>query len=94
LPFRATDPATNAPLSGLKDIRVLIFQAGGNWNQREWAQAEREGAYHVTFTVPQPGAYFVSFESALAGARLHKLAQIVLHAGTPDAAFPDKQSNR
>ena len=67
--FALSDAATQARLADLKDVIVLVSQAGGNWNQRLTAAHAGEGVYEARFTAPQPGIYrlIVTIPSAKVG---------------------------
>ena len=59
LGFKLTDPATGAPVEGLKDLQVLVFEPPGVWQQRQWATEVRKGEYEVTQVFPREGLYNV-----------------------------------
>jgi hypothetical protein len=86
---RLTDPASGAPKTGLKDVRVLTFLSPGVWQQRHWAEELGEGRYQITFKPPEPGVYFVFLEVASAGMPLQKSPFLVLQAkARSEAAAP------
>jgi YVTN family beta-propeller protein len=55
--FRVTDKQTNEPVTGLRDM-VIVIMAPGNWHDRQVAKEEGDGVYSVTVTPPQAGVYF------------------------------------
>ena len=59
LRFKLTDPATGQPLKGLKDVRVLVFEPPGVWQQRQWAKEIGEGVYEVMQVFPRAALYDV-----------------------------------
>ncbi|MBZ5537782.1 MAG: hypothetical protein LAO31_17645 [Acidobacteriia bacterium] len=88
LQFKAIDPTTRQPRTGLRDLGVLILLAPGTWQKREWASAVSEGLYEVTFVVPQTGVYYVFFECPSLGARYQDLPQLILQAIQDKKPFP------
>ncbi len=79
LRFLVTNPRTDEPRAGLKDLGVLTFNSRG-WQKRQWARAVGDGIYEITFTPPKPGAYFVSFQCPSLKVRLNQLPPLILHA--------------
>jgi YVTN family beta-propeller protein len=59
LRFRALDPSTGDPVSGLADLTVLTVLAPGVWHDRRPAEEIGEGEYRLSFTPPRPGVYYV-----------------------------------
>lgn len=59
LRFKLTDPVTKQPLTGVKDVRVMVFEPPGVWQQRQWAREIGGGVYEVKQTFPQVGLYKV-----------------------------------
>jgi DNA-binding beta-propeller fold protein YncE len=55
--FRVTDKQTNEPITGLRDM-VIVIMAPGNWHERQIAKEEGDGVYSVTVTPPQAGVYY------------------------------------
>lgn len=80
LQLKATDPTTNQPKMGLKDVHVLISLAPGTWQNRDWAQSIGDGIYEVTFTVLQPGVYYIFFECPSLRVRFNQLPYLILQA--------------
>lgn len=60
--FRVIDPETRKPREDVRDLRALAFLTSG-WQQRLAAAGAGEGVYSLKFTVPEPGIYYVFFES-------------------------------
>ena len=52
LRFRITDSISKQPVSGLKDVQVLIFEPPGIWQQRQWAREVGDGVYEITRPSP------------------------------------------
>ena len=67
LRFRIKDTATGAPLAGLKDVQVLVFEPPGIWQQRQWAKDLGGGLYEVEQTFPHASMFSVMFSVASRG---------------------------
>jgi YVTN family beta-propeller protein len=87
LRFRVTDAASDQPKADLKDVGVLVFLAPGIWQQRELAKPLGGGVYEVSFALPEPGVYYVFFQSPSLGVRFNQLPFLTLQA-TPAADAP------
>jgi YVTN family beta-propeller protein len=61
LRFKITDSVTKQPLTGLKDVRVLVFEPPGVWQQRQLAGEVGGGLYEVMQTFTHAGNYYVMF---------------------------------
>jgi YVTN family beta-propeller protein len=77
--LRLTRPATKAPCTGLRDVVIVIFTAGG-WQIRPIGQDEGDGVYSAEFTAPEPGAYYVSVGCQSIGLARNRAEPIILHA--------------
>jgi YVTN family beta-propeller protein len=55
--FRVTDKQTTDPVTGLRDL-VIVIMAPGNWHERQLAKEEGEGVYSVVLTPPKAGVYY------------------------------------
>ena len=55
--FRVADKQTNAPVTGLRDM-VIVIMAPGNWHARQVAREEGNGVYSVAVAPPQAGVYY------------------------------------
>ncbi|HEV2840855.1 MAG TPA: YncE family protein [Chthoniobacterales bacterium] len=55
--FRVTDKKTSEPVTGLRDL-VIVIMAPGNWHARQIAKEEGDGVYSVTVAPPQAGVYY------------------------------------
>lgn len=73
LRFRLKDTATGAPVKGLTDVQVLVFEPPGIWQQRQWAKEVGEGVYEVTQTFPRAGLFSVMFRVASRGVEYRHL---------------------
>ena len=65
--FRVTDSNSHQPRADIDDLRVLVFQAPGIWQQRYWARKVGDGLYEISFVPPQAGVYYAYFESLSLG---------------------------
>ena len=63
LRFKVIDEKSGAPKVNVQDITVLVFLAPGIWQQREPAKASADGVYEMNFVPPEPGVYYVFFQS-------------------------------
>ena len=88
LRFKLTDPATNEPKSGIRDVRVLTFLLPGTWQKRQWAESVGDGVYESEVTAPQTGVYYVFFECPSLNVSYIQLPYLVLQA--LDATPADK----
>lgn len=59
LRFRITDVTTKQPITGLNDLRVLVFEPPGIWQQRQVGKEIGAGVYEVTQTFPHSGFFNV-----------------------------------
>lgn len=87
--FKLTDPASGAPRTGLRDVRMLTFLAPGLWQQRQSAAEMGQGVYEIHFKPPQEGIYYVFVEVASAGLSFQKSPYMVVTAET--RAIPASQ---
>lgn len=55
--FRVTDKKTSEPVTGLRDL-VIMIMAPGNWHERQVAKEDGDGIYSVTVAPPQAGVYY------------------------------------
>lgn len=86
LRFKITEAGSSRPQAELKDMGVLIFLAPGIWQHRAWAKPVGGGVYEVSFVPPQPGVYYIHFQSPSLGVRFHQLPFLTLHATQEDRA--------
>jgi YVTN family beta-propeller protein len=59
LRFKLTDPSTGKPIEGVENVRVLVFEPPGIWQERQWARAVESGIYEVAQIFPRAGLYHV-----------------------------------
>ena len=67
LRFQIKDATTGAPVAGLGDVQVLVFQPPGIWQQRQWAKHLGGGVYEVTQTFPHSSMFSVMYSIASRG---------------------------
>jgi YVTN family beta-propeller protein len=63
LRFKVLDEKSGAPKVNVPDVTVLVFLAPGIWQQRETAKPSAGGVYEMNFVPPEPGVYYVFFQS-------------------------------
>jgi hypothetical protein len=59
LRLKITDSSSGAPITGLKDVQVLVFEPPGIWQQRQWAREVGDGVYEVIQNFPREALYHV-----------------------------------
>jgi YVTN family beta-propeller protein len=67
LRFKITDAVTKQPVTGLTDLRVLVFEPPGVWQQRQLGKEIGGGVYEVTQTFPRAGVFNVMVAVASRG---------------------------
>lgn len=67
LRFRITDATTKQPVTGLNDLRVLVFEPPGIWQQRQIGKEISGGVYEVTQVFPHTGIFNVMVAVASRG---------------------------
>jgi YVTN family beta-propeller protein len=77
--IRLTKPSTKAACTGLRDVVITIFTAGG-WQARPVGQDEGDGVYSAEFTPPEPGAYYVHAACRSIGLAINQSGPIILQA--------------
>lgn len=55
--FRVTDKQTHQPVTGVRDL-VIVIMAPGNWHERQVAKEDGDGVYSVAVTPPKAGVYY------------------------------------
>jgi YVTN family beta-propeller protein len=55
--FRVANKETNEPISGLRDM-VIMVMTPGNWHERQVAKEEEKGIYTVAMSPPKAGVYY------------------------------------
>jgi YVTN family beta-propeller protein len=80
LRFKVTDSLSNEPKVDLADIGVLVFLAPGIWQQRGWAAPLGDGLYEMNFVPPQPGVYYVFFQSPSLNVQFNQITPLTLQA--------------
>ncbi|HYV04080.1 MAG TPA: YncE family protein [Blastocatellia bacterium] len=73
LKFKVSDSITQQPISGLKDVQILIFEPPGIWQKRVWAKEVSTGIYQVTELFPHEGYFRVMTQIASRGIRYASL---------------------
>jgi hypothetical protein len=80
LRFRLTDPATEQPRTGLKDVSVLFYRAPGYDRTEVKAREIETGIYEAPLPIRKDGAYFVYVGSRSAKMPYGDLSYLTLRA--------------
>ena len=84
LRFKVLDANTGTPKSNLQDVTVLAFLAPGIWQQRDLAKpAADDGVYEMNFVPPQPGVYYIFFQSPSLGLQFNQSTPLTLQVVKP-----------
>jgi len=83
LRFKVRDAVSGAPKVNLQDVSVLVFLAPGIWQEREAAKPTSDGVYEMSFVPPQPGVYYVFYQSPSLGLQFNQSAPLTLQAVKP-----------
>jgi YVTN family beta-propeller protein len=67
LDFKIIDSVTRLPVSKLDDVRILVFEPPGVWQQRQWAAEKATGVYSIKQVFPHEGVFDVMIEVASRG---------------------------
>jgi YVTN family beta-propeller protein len=81
--FKVVDANTGKPKSNVEDITVLAFLAPGIWQQRELAKPAADGAYEMSFVPPEPGVYYIFFQSPSLGIQFNQTMPLTLQVVKP-----------
>jgi YVTN family beta-propeller protein len=83
LRFKAVDTKSGNAMSDVKDITVLAFLAPGIWQHRDAATAVAGGVYEMNFVPPEPGVYYIFFQSPSLGIQFNDLMPLTLQVVKP-----------
>jgi hypothetical protein len=64
-------------------VTVLAFLAPGIWQKRELATAAADGVYEMSFVPPQPGVYYIFFQSPSLGLQFNQSTPLTLQVVKP-----------
>lgn len=78
LRFKVLDAKTGSAKTGVKDITVLAFLAPGIWQHRDFAKPASEGVYEMNFVPPEPGVYYIFFQSPSLGIQFNQSMPLTL----------------
>jgi YVTN family beta-propeller protein len=81
--FKVLDAKSGSPKLNLQDITVLVFLAPGIWQQREAARPAADGVYEMSFVPPQPGVYYIFFQSPSLGLQFNQSTPLTLQVVKP-----------
>lgn len=73
LRFKITDPDTRQPPAKLGDVRVLVFEPPGVWQQRHWAKEVGNGIYEIEQEFPSEGVFHVMIAISSRGVEFRDL---------------------
>jgi YVTN family beta-propeller protein len=85
--FKVIEKATGAVSSSAQPVTVLWMQPGGLQGRID-ALSEGNGRYAASFTVPQKGVYYLTFESPSLGIRAVDISPVVLATGDVKTGAP------
>jgi YVTN family beta-propeller protein len=94
LKFRVTDPVTKKPITGLKDVEVLIFEPPGIWQQRQWAKEVEDGLYEISQVFPHAGLYNVLVRVATRGVRFSDLPYTAVQVVNEPSTGGEREGNK
>jgi YVTN family beta-propeller protein len=60
--FKLVDAASDKPITGIQDARLLAFEPPGLWQKREWLQEMGDGIYQASVSFPHAGSFSVLVE--------------------------------
>ena len=83
LRFKMLDAKTGTPKTNLPDVTVLAFLAPGIWQQRDLAKPAADGVYEMSFVPPQPGVYYIFFQSPSLGLQFNQSTPLTLQVVKP-----------
>src|SRR6185369_2440837 len=83
LRFKVLDAKTGAPKANLQDVMVLAFLAPGIWQQREIAKPAADGVYEMSFVPPEPGVYYIFFQSPSLGLEFNQSTPLARQVEKP-----------
>ena len=83
LRFKVVDSKSGSAKSNLQDITVLAFLAPGIWQQRELAKPGADGVYEMSFVPPEPGVYYIFFQSPSLGLQFNQSTPLTLQVVKP-----------
>ena len=83
LRFKVLDAKSGSSKSDLQDVTVLAFLAPGIWQQREPAKPTAGGVYEMSFVPPEPGVYYIFFQSPSLGLEFNQSTPLTLQVVKP-----------
>lgn len=81
LNFRIIDSVTKQPINGLKDVRALVIEPPGEWQQRRRLKETEEGVYSLRQSFPHAGSYQLLLEIPSRSVRYNDLQPTTLYVG-------------
>jgi YVTN family beta-propeller protein len=83
LRFKVLDAKTGTATKNLQDVTVLAFLAPGIWQKRELAKPVADSVYEMSFVPPQPGVYYIFFQSPSLGLQYNQSTPLTLQVVKP-----------
>ncbi|HEX5835947.1 MAG TPA: cytochrome D1 domain-containing protein [Pyrinomonadaceae bacterium] len=83
LRFKVVDTKSGSAKSDVQDIMVLAFLAPGIWQHREPAKPAADGVYEMSFVPPDPGVYYIFFQSPSLGIQFNQSTPLTLQVVKP-----------
>ena len=83
LRFKVVDAKSGNAKSDVQDITVLAFLAPGIWQHRDVAKPSADGVYEMNFVPPEPGVYYIFFQSPSLGIQFNQTTPLTLQVVKP-----------
>jgi len=90
--FQVINAATSQPVTGLKDVQILILEAPGTWHQRHWAKETEKGIYEIIQHFPHSGPYIMSVQIPSQGLAFSKTSTTKVFIRDADQLATRKES--
>jgi YVTN family beta-propeller protein len=81
--FKVVDANSGSAKANVQDITVLAFLAPGIWQQRDLAKPAAGGVYEMNFVPPEPGVYYIFFQSPSLGVQFNQSTPLTLQVVKP-----------
>ena len=81
--FQINDRISGAPKAGLKDVELLMYRVGGDWQDRRVAEEILPGVYGADFSPDQQGVYDVFIACQSIGLTPKESRRLTLSVGEP-----------
>lgn len=81
LKFSLLATGSEKPIVGLRDIRILVMEPHGVWQQRHWARESEPGVYEIEQVFANKGDYLLSVSAESLGSAGAKIRPLALKVG-------------